>query len=76
MKNNKAMSRKSTEHIVMDAHKCVACWECIGKCPKNVIGKIKVLWHKHAVFKNPDACIGCGLCIKTCPNGVFRKIHE
>ena len=41
------------------------------QCPKNVVGKIEILWHRHVVFRNPDACIGCRKCIKTCPHGVF-----
>ena len=35
------------------------------------LGKVEFLWHKHVVFRNPDACIGCKKCIKTCPQGVF-----
>lgn len=57
----------------MNPRLCVACWQCVDECLKNVIGKVKILWHKHVVFKNADACIGCGKCIKACPNGVFFK---
>lgn len=57
----------------MNPRHCMACWECVGKCPKKVISKTGFLWHRHVAFKNTDACIGCGKCIKACPNGVFCK---
>lgn len=57
----------------MNPHRCMACWECIEKCPKNIIGKADASWHRHVIFKDPDACIGCGRCIKACPNDVFFK---
>ena len=60
----------------MDPRRCVACWECVDNCPKDVIGKVGFLWHKHAVFQNADSCIGCNKCIKTCPHGVFFKPDE
>ncbi len=67
------MRRLSTAHIVMNPHRCVACWACMDKCPKKLIGKVGFLGHKHVVFKDADVCIGCKLCIKTCPNGVFSE---
>lgn len=57
----------------MTPHLCMACWECVEKCPKQVIGKTGFFLHKHVMFENADACIGCGKCIKTCPNGVFSN---
>ena len=70
------MKRITTEYVGMDPHRCVACWECVDNCPKDVIGKVGFLWHKHAVFQNADSCIGCNKCIKTCPYGVFFKPDE
>ena len=60
----------------MNPHLCMACWECVEKCPKQVIGKTGFFLHKHVVFENADACIGCLKCIKTCPNGVFFKLDK
>ena len=60
----------------MNPRRCMACWECVGKCPKKVIGKTGILCHRHVAFKEADACIGCGKCIKTCPQGVFFKPGE
>lgn len=65
------MNKLLTNYVAMNPRPCVACWKCVEQCPKNAIGKIEVLCHKHVVFRNPDACIGCKKCIKTCPQGVF-----
>lgn len=70
------MKRISTKYVAMNPRRCVACWECVGKCPKHVIVKVGFLWHKHVAFKDADACIGCNKCVKTCPNGVFFKPDE
>lgn len=66
----------TTKYVTMDPRRCAACWECVEKCPKNIIGKAGFLWHKHVIFENADACIGCNKCIKTCPHGVFCKTDE
>lgn len=70
------MKRFTTKYVAMNPRQCVACWQCVDKCPKNVIRKVGVLWHKHVAFQNVDACIGCGKCIKACPNGVFFKVEN
>ena len=57
----------------MNPRRCMACWKCVEKCPKKVIGKTGFLGHRHVIFENADACIGCNKCIKTCPQGVFFK---
>lgn len=53
------MNKKQTKFILLDPHRCIACWECVDVCPKQIIGKVQFLWHKHIVFKDADACIGC-----------------
>lgn len=65
------MKKLLTDYVAMNPSHCVACWKCVKQCPKNVIGKVGFLWHKHAVFQDADACIGCKKCIQTCPHGVF-----
>ena len=57
----------------MNPRRCMACWKCVEKCPKKVIGKTGFLGHRHVIFENADACIGCNKCIKTCLQGVFFK---
>lgn len=71
-----AMKRKTTAYVAMNSRFCMACWECVEKCPKNVIGKTGLFLHRHVVFKNADACVGCGKCIKNCPHGVFFKLNK
>lgn len=70
------MKRMATKHVAINPHRCIACWECVEKCPKRVIGKVGFLWHKHVAFKDADACIGCNKCIKACPHSVFFKPDE
>lgn len=50
---------------------CVACWKCVEACPKNVFGKVQILWHRHVKVVNPDACVGCGKCVEACPQELF-----
>jgi ferredoxin len=76
----KAMAKKimikwkiRTAHVWTNIRNCVACWKCIDACPKQVIGKVGFLWHKHIVLKNPENCIGCKKCIQICPKGVFSE---
>jgi len=75
MKNNVAEKLKKvhTGHVWANTHSCKACWECINACPKQVIGKVNFLWHKHIVFKNSECCTGCKKCIQACPYGVFSE---
>ena len=67
------MKRTTTAYVAMNPRRCMACWKCVEKCPKKVIGKTGFLGHRHVIFENADACIGCNKCIKTCPQGVFFK---
>ncbi|MCC8173300.1 MAG: 4Fe-4S binding protein [Odoribacter sp.] len=68
------MNKIRTSYVWADPRKCAACWKCIETCPKQVIGKVKFLWHKHIILVNSSDCIGCKKCINTCPHGVFRYI--
>lgn len=70
------MKSIATKHVAMNPGRCVACWKCVEKCPKHVIGKAGFLWHQHAIFTDADACIGCNKCIKTCPHDVFFPYDE
>ncbi|WP_442786021.1 4Fe-4S dicluster domain-containing protein [Marinifilum sp. D737] len=67
MKQKVKSSRQPlSENIQIDSKKCKACWMCIEVCPNNVLGKINILWHKHAKIVNQANCIGCLKCLKVC----------
>lgn len=64
---------KVTEYLsASSAHECVACWQCVDVCPRQVLGKVKILWHRHVKVKSPDRCVGCGKCVNVCPKSIFR----
>ena len=58
-----------TRFVEFDSHQCQACWSCIDACPKQVIGKVSVLWHKHAALRKGKDCIGCFKCVAVCRGG-------
>ncbi len=68
------LNKIRTPYIGIDPRRCEACWRCIDACPKQVIGKVGFLWHKHIVIQKGDACSGCTKCIQACPYGVFSKL--
>jgi NAD-dependent dihydropyrimidine dehydrogenase PreA subunit len=74
--NSESFSRNRTQtaYIRLDTGKCTACWICQEKCPKNVIGRINLLWHKHARIIDGNNCIGCFLCIKLCKSNALSKV--
>jgi NAD-dependent dihydropyrimidine dehydrogenase PreA subunit len=76
MMNSRARraSRRQTQFVGLDTHRCNACWKCIEACPQGVIGKVNVLIHKHAVLRNPELCNGCQKCVKTCEPGALSRL--
>jgi 2-oxoglutarate ferredoxin oxidoreductase subunit delta len=68
--------QKQTPFVLLDTHKCEACWECINSCNNNVIGKVDIFIQKHAVIKNPGKCTGCLKCIRVCTFGAYSKISN
>ncbi len=65
-----------TEYIRLNTHRCVACWKCIDNCPRKVIGRVDLPWHKHALIVNPGSCSGCLRCVKVCENGALVNKKE
>ena len=63
-----------TAFIQLDTRKCKACWKCNEGCPKQVIGKINLPWHKHARIIHPVECTGCLKCVKVCQYEAISKI--
>ena len=71
----KHQHKLSTEFIDFIPKGCISCWKCVEACPKNVIGKIEVLFHRHAILVDADACIGCKKCVKACPQHCFCLLY-
>lgn len=51
-KRKDKLSKIHTKYVWANHRKCEACWKCIDACPKQVIGKVVFLWHKHIVIKD------------------------
>lgn len=62
-----------TDYIRLDTRRCIACWKCVNSCPENVMDKVDLPWHKHAIIKNPATCIGCLKCSKLCETGAISS---
>jgi 2-oxoglutarate ferredoxin oxidoreductase subunit delta len=60
-----------TPFVNLDTQKCKACWECINNCSNQVINKIDLPWHKHALIVEPDSCTGCLNCVNICQYGAY-----
>jgi len=72
----KRLKKKHTDYVQANIRNCKACWKCINACPKQVIGKISFLWHKHIVIQSSENCTGCKKCIKICPHGVLVETKK
>ena len=68
--------RNQTAFIRIDTHNCVACWRCIEACPKEVLGKIDFIGHRHVKIKNGKLCIGCMKCVRTCPHNAIIPLRD
>ena len=64
---------RATDFIVLDSHVCDACWACVEACPNEVLGRLSVLFHKHAKIVSADACTGCLKCVRACETGALSR---
>lgn len=67
---------KGTAYIQLDTQKCKACWKCIEGCKKQVIGRIDLPWHKHALIVDPGNCSGCLNCVTACQYNALSGIDK
>jgi ferredoxin len=65
--------RRATDFIRLDTRVCNACWACVEACPNEVLGRLTVLFHKHARVVAADACNGCLRCVKACEAGALIR---
>ena len=68
--------RARSSHIQLDTRKCKACWKCLEVCQNEVIGKVDLLWHKHALIIHPENCTGCLKCSKSCQYHAISRFDK
>lgn len=56
---------------LVNAEKCIGCWQCYLLCPDAAIYK-----HENKAVINYDFCKGCGVCAKACPTQAITMIKE
>jgi len=61
-----------TAHIAVDTRLCVACGTCVDACPREVLGMIALLRHRHVHVDHADRCRGCLKCVRSCQNGAIQ----
>ena len=62
---------RSYYQSTIDQNLCVACGECIDRCPMDAIKE------GEEVSEIIDGrCIGCGLCISTCPEEAISLVAK
>ena len=67
--------RATTKYIQLDTGKCEACWKCVEACDNNVMGRVNLPWHKHAIIVRSNNCTGCLKCMKICVHNAISKIQ-
>lgn len=75
MNSRELSHHRITDFIRLMTRRCEACWNCIDVCPKQVLGKIDLIWHRHANIRNAEACNGCKKCVRTCESGALEYIY-
>jgi ferredoxin len=75
MSPHKESHQRKTAFIRLDSRRCDACWECIAVCPKQVLGKIDVFWHRHVTIRQAEACNGCRKCVRACESGAIEYTY-
>ncbi len=75
MNSHELSRRRKNDFICLDTRRCNACWDCIEACPKQVLGKIDMIWHRHVIIRNMEACNGCKKCVRACKSGAIEYIY-
>jgi NAD-dependent dihydropyrimidine dehydrogenase PreA subunit len=66
MRRQADLKHNASRYVFIVREKCRGCWKCLDVCRQGVIGRINLLFHKHALIVSPDLCRGCCLCVKVC----------
>ncbi len=75
MNSHELSHRRKNDFIRLETRRCDACWDCIEACPKQVLGKIDVIWHRHVIIREAEACNGCKKCVCVCESGAIEYIY-
>jgi Na+-translocating ferredoxin:NAD+ oxidoreductase subunit B len=62
--------QRSNYRAVIDPEECVACGECIERCPVDAIAEDEDNDKKSLVER--EKCIGCGVCVIGCPTDAIE----
>jgi 2-oxoglutarate ferredoxin oxidoreductase subunit delta len=75
VKIRQTLSRHETKFVQFNSRLCTACWNCIEACLKQVIGKVDIVFHRHARLNNPQDCNGCKACVRVCSSGALQYTY-
>lgn len=67
--------RTKTKYIHINTRACNACWNCLDACPKQVLGKIEIGFHRHVRIINEESCTGCKKCVPVCPQNAIEYVY-
>lgn len=67
-----SLAAASSFRAEVDSCECIACENCIGKCPMEAISM-----KDDSALVDDKRCIGCGLCVSSCaPGAILLKNRE
>ncbi|MFC1895559.1 DUF362 domain-containing protein [Thermodesulfobacteriota bacterium] len=55
----------------VDAQECIACEECIERCPMDALSI-----EDDVAKRDASKCIGCGLCVSVCSTGAIQMVER
>lgn len=59
-----ALQRNRLGVVMINKHRCVACYLCVGFCEKGI-------FERNPAWLEPYKCTACGICVKACPRGAL-----
>jgi len=67
--------RRETQFVRLEPRLCTACWKCLEVCPKEVLGRIDLGFHRHVRIHAAQACNGCKKCVFVCESGALTYTY-
>ncbi len=75
MRTSKRSHRRETKFVRLEPRRCTACWKCLDVCPKQVLGRIDLGFHRHVRIRTAQACTGCKKCVRVCEPGALTYTY-